>query len=747
MFGNELNLSKLIFDIEDRSSVLPKENDLYEYHCYWNICNLIVRGEYHQALSRLFAYIPLSHSNLENRLNFLWLHFQLACLVGNNSSQLHVSKMLIQISPFGDWRRLHVLCYSSRTRKSAAYPIDMYCELKHNSMPLPPHLEIEFIYNLLYRNKKVEATNRLSRFKYKQSCDYCLLVSQLYIYNADKLKAKDCLVSGLNQFAHRFDFAYQVVEILFEQQSGDLCIPALKCVLPYHQSGFTASRLLERSAQAMILQRKYALALRTKLIERLPIISGGIVTSISTLINAYNFLGRVNWLEHISSKYRKNPELYPDIFENLLMYLSSRASDQYSELVLTYSSFLENRVKIHLPAFKRLLSIDRPLCPDRNLRIGWICGDITQHPVARFLYSWLSSLNSGHVQHQHFVISTFKPLTAYVDLFTSLEYVQFLDISDCSNIDQYVSELRLLDLDIAIDLNGWTGNNIMSAFVARVAPIQINYLAYHASSGISQMDYWLIDNELIPGNSGTGQSDEWHTETLLRLDRPFISWQPPSALPEGQLIVTEFYGSPESSIHFGCFNNTRKISLETLHTWSFILRQLPTSRLVLKAFESDDADTSTLLRRRLVDSGISLDQIIFLPYSPTPSEHLMQYSKIDVALDCHPNSGCTTTCEALWMGVPVITLTGSHYVSRMSHSILSGIGLYNWISYSNSEYIQKAINQSNPDQLTWLRHNRSFWRHALQSSKLGDASDLMHHLNAKFVQLYSKYVQDSLLNA
>ena len=175
-------------------------------------------------------------------------------------------------------------------------------------------------------------------------------------------------------------------------------------------------------------------------------------------------------------------------------------------------------------------------------------------------------------------------------------------------------------------------------------------------------------------------------------------------------------------VRFGCFNHFRKVSDACLSTWAKLLAALPEARLVLKGTTGFDAASSELTRRRLIRQGLDPDRIDWLPLTPTPIEHLQQYSKMDIALDCFPNTGCTTTCEALWMGVPVITLAGRGYVSRMGTAVLKAVGLDDWIAHSQDHYVEIAISKA--QKLGELRSNRSSWRQHVQSSALGDTKGL-----------------------
>ena len=232
------------------------------------------------------------------------------------------------------------------------------------------------------------------------------------------------------------------------------------------------------------------------------------------------------------------------------------------------------------------------------------------------------------------------------------------------------------------------------------------------------MDVWLGDAALFPD-----PMQEWHSERIVRLPRPFLAWQPDAHLPEGRVAVPPAPGGP---ITFGCFNHVRKLSDATLRLWAQLLEVIPGARLALKAYTSDDPGVVALLERRMVRCGLDPAAVAWLPTCPKPDDHLRQYGLIDVALDPFPNGGCTTTCEALWMGVPVITLCGSHYVGRMASAVLAAAQLNEWIAHSPEHYLQLA--QQAAERLPAIRAGRCDLRRQLQASPLGDAADLAQQL-------------------
>ena len=317
--------------------------------------------------------------------------------------------------------------------------------------------------------------------------------------------------------------------------------------------------------------------------------------------------------------------------------------------------------------------------------------------------------------HAHTVLDVFPHgAESKNDWFKNLEHTSFLDLGSTS-LTEKISKVRDHQFDVVIDLSGWTSNHFLRGFMERLAPVQVSYLGYFASTGLNTMDYWLGDHSLFPQ-----PITEWHTETIYRLNRCFISWSPPPYLPEASAEVVDTPAS--GGIRFGCFNHHRKFSDETLNVWGQILSSIPDSRLVLKGGQSDDSATSTLLSRRMRRAGLDPEKIIWIERTRGTSEHLKQYELIDITLDSFPNGGCTTSCESLWMGVPVITHSGTSYVNRMSTAVLQGAGLSDWCCSSLAEYVSLA--REHASNLSSLRQNRVHWRELFKSTDLGNPQSL-----------------------
>ena len=536
-------------------------------------------------------------------------------------------------------------------------------------------------------------------------------------------EAVDLLASAVDRFPQHLELQAQYVNTLLEARSQERTLPALRSALSLHGEH---PRLLASVCTVKLLQRQPSLARRAAFVQRLwPDVARQDLGRLSNVLVTYEQTGHSEWLAHLSASALQDASGQLAIQENLCLQLASIQSPLVvQQLQRVVDAYQQNYIAdIYQPSIRISAS------PRRRLRIGWVSGDICHHPVARFVMGFFEA--SAHsAQHQHVLVNLRDHAAeSYLDRFQCYPHLQHLDASD-PDPSAKVRAIRQGELDVAIDLSGWTGGHFMRGFLARLAPLQLNYLGYFASTGLPTMDAWVGDDGLFPS-----PMQEWHSEAIHRLNRCFIAWQPSQQLDEAHEPVTH---APTGGIRFGCFNHNRKLSDAVLNLWGELLCSLPGSSLVLKANAASDPYTQTLLVRRMRRAGLDPERVIWLPLAPSHREHLQQYAQVDVALDSFPNGGCTTTCEALWMGVPVITLTGNHYVSRMSTAVLRGAGLPHLCAASPQHYLELARQQA--DRLSELRSNRDRWRNQVIHHPLGDAADLMLHLEQAFVYLHSTAV-------
>ena len=474
----------------------------------------------------------------------------------------------------------------------------------------------------------------------------------------------------------------------------------------------TASRLYPRDpviASHRVLvklhERLPAQARRSSFQERL-LYSFGVAChsreqSDGNLLSTYDQTGRSDLVSHLHrSLVQRLPQCEP-LHTNLAMQLASVASPYYGECA--------EQLALSFPVVREF---ERTQSQSNCLRVGLLSPDFSYHPVGRFI-QMLMETGFGSQGAVH-LINTGKPSMQDLE---NLAGENHHNLSHAP-INQRLDYIRSLSLDVAIDLTGWTGQNNGSLFASRIAPLQINYLGYFASTGLPAMDIWLGDKVLFPD-----PIQEWHSERIIRLNRPFLAWSPTRNLPEGRVGVPP---APSGAIKFGCFNHVRKLSSATLKLWAKLLTLVPNSELALKSYTSDDPGVISLLETRMRSCGLDPAKVTWLPLCGKPEDHLRQYGLIDVALDPFPNGGCTTTCEALWMGVPVITLCGHHYVSRMASAVLEGAQLGEWIAHTLEQYLDLGVKAA--ENLSSIRENRQLLRSHLQASPLGDAEDWANQL-------------------
>ncbi len=331
----------------------------------------------------------------------------------------------------------------------------------------------------------------------------------------------------------------------------------------------------------------------------------------------------------------------------------------------------------------------------RKLRIGYVSADFREHPVARFIEAPLRF----HDRRQYEIV-------CYADVertdATTAELADLAghwrDISALS--DGQVTERITADrIDILVDLSGHSGRNRLKVFARRAAPVQVTYLGYPDTTGLSAMDYRLVDDVTDPA----GPADARHTEKLVRLPGCFLCYTPHGHAPP----VAPLPCFARGGITFGSFNNFAKISPQWVALAARVLQAVPGSRCLLKSpyARSNDGGREQL-QARFNACGIASERVVWMPFDSDPTVHLARYGGVDIALDTYPYHGTTTTCEALWMGVPVVSLLGETHASRVGASLLKSAGLSELAAGGTDDFVRRAVAlASDPDRLQALRQN------------------------------------------
>ncbi len=316
--------------------------------------------------------------------------------------------------------------------------------------------------------------------------------------------------------------------------------------------------------------------------------------------------------------------------------------------------------------------------PGKRLRVGFVSPNFHRHSCAFFLEPLLSHYDHGSLEIIAYASVGIED--AVTDRLRGL-VDQWRDVKDME--DRQLAELIRQDgVDVLVDLAGHTAGNRLGAFVFKPAPLQATWLGYPNTTGLVRMDLRFSDDWADPVGSTT-----WHSERVARLPDGFLCYQPAREAPEVAETPMERRGYPT----FGCFNALAKLSDATLRLWADILRRLPEARLYLKTWAFGDESAKALVVERLVESGLPMDRVLLSSWVEADGDHLGLYSQIDIALDPFPYNGTTTTCEAMWMGVPVIALKGKRHSARVGSSLLNQVGLPELIASNESEYVEMAV--------------------------------------------------------
>jgi len=326
---------------------------------------------------------------------------------------------------------------------------------------------------------------------------------------------------------------------------------------------------------------------------------------------------------------------------------------------------------------------------NNKIKLAYLSTDFRTHPVGYFIYSILAAHNNSRFEVFCYSASTMQDsVTALIQK----ESDHFLNVSNL-NDEEIAQRIHKDGIHILVDLGGYTESSKLRTMAYRPAPVSIEYLGYANSTGYKTIDFRITD-PFVDVPDGTK-----YTETLLTLPKSFICFGMRPSCPRLEQAPV----SKNSFITFGSFNHSRKLNPQVIEAWSNILNRVSNSRLVLKGNWKGGTISNNILKT-FNTHDINDNRVIFLSHTKTYDDHVACYNEIDIALDTFPYTGTTTTCEALWMGVPVITLVGKSHQSRVSYSILKNIGFEETICNSIDEYIEKAVQMANNiDGLSILR--------------------------------------------
>ena len=362
--------------------------------------------------------------------------------------------------------------------------------------------------------------------------------------------------------------------------------------------------------------------------------------------------------------------------------------------------------------------------PNRRLRVGLVSADFRMHAVARFLDGPLAEIDPRQIELFAYANGTRTDAMTERLQRSIPNWRQVSALTD----GQLAEEITNDGIDILVDLSGHSAGHRLGVFARKPAPIAVTWLGYFATTGLPTIDYVLANRWVIP----EAEAAHW-VETPWYLPDTYLCFSSPMV----DVDVGPLPAASNGFITFGSANNLSKLSEVTVQAWSDVLAAVPGSRLILRTAALSDPETADRVRRRFTALGIAPDRLLMQPAVADYGEHLARYRDVDIALDSYPYAGGTTTVEALWMGVPVLTLKGDRYSARMGENIMHNLGMPEWIADSPDDYARRAA--SFAGDINALAILRRGLRSKLAASPMMDAPAFARNLEAAFRGMWQEW--------
>ena len=418
----------------------------------------------------------------------------------------------------------------------------------------------------------------------------------------------------------------------------------------------------------------------------------------------------VNYLEAV--RLAPDPKRKLQAVGSVLFTVNAMECVSAEEMQALYALYRETMAKLNIQAYPS------PKWEHKKIHIGYLSADFCKHAVSQFVHPLLFDFDSSKFQIYVYQIND---KVDYVTTELQKAPVYWRNISH-RDICEAAKIIRDDEIDILFDLGGHTKNNMLPVFAYRPAKIQISGIGYFNSTGIFECDGFLSDVYCAPTNKSP-----YFTEKLLRLPHTHFCYQPYNTFPE----VVSPPSLKQDYITFGSFNNFTKVNDAVLSLWSDILQQVPNSHLLLKHRLMGTEAGRKYVSKRLLRHGLPIERIEMRGLS---TDYLAEYGDMDISLDTFPYPGGLTTCEALFMGVPVVTLIGDRHGSRFGLSFLSNLGLSELAAKNKEEYVKIAVTLANDRHLlVSLRQNL---RNMMKKSPLMDGKKYMCDLEELYHILY-----------
>ncbi len=445
---------------------------------------------------------------------------------------------------------------------------------------------------------------------------------------------------------------------------------------------------------------------------------------------AYNNLGialqDIGQIDDAMASYRRALDIQPSFAEarNNLIFVYTHLSGQSPAIVLDEARRFGD---LAMQEARPYLCWRNAPDSSRCLRVGLVSGDLREHPVGYFVAGALRALTTSAAgQLEFFAYSNHMRIDKLSERIKSFcrDWHLVTHLSDAKLAQRIHDD----GIDILVDLSGHTAHNRLALFAWKPAPVQATWLGYLGTTGLAAMDYLIADPWTLPETE-----EAYFSEKIQRLPESYLCFLPPDV----DVQVSALPAMANGYITFGSFNNLTKINSTVIAVWAQILASVPNSRLFLKTNQLKEASVRQSVSERFAAHGIDIRRLMLEGAVQHRAEHLASYNRIDIALDPFPYPGITTSVESLWMGAPVLTLAGEHFLSRQGVGLLMNAGLPEWIATDADDYVVRAI--SHASDMQGLAALRNRLRQQVLASPIFDALRFASHFEAALRSMWQKW--------
>jgi len=441
------------------------------------------------------------------------------------------------------------------------------------------------------------------------------------------------------------------------------------------------------------------------------------------LANCYLFLGQI---EQASNQYTEVLKIFPDwpyFWSSRLANLNYQPLADAQELTRHHAEWGQRLPPDH----RNRLRPGQGKSTGRRIRIGYSSADLHRHPVA-----YIFNLVLGCHDRSHYEVFCYNS-SSHPDSMTALlrshaeHWIDVVELDDAAFAERVLQD----ELDILIDLSGHTSNGRIHAMQPRIAAVQVSWLGYFSTTGLPAMDYLISD----PVTSPPG-SDSLYTEQVLRMPHSRFVFVAPDYMPAVNALPSQHaqHAQQPQPFTFGSLNNLSKVTPAVLDVWARVLHQVPGSRLLLRTFALGQPSGHARIQHAFQERGIDPARLMLLP-NVSGEEAMHSYHQIDLALDPFPFTGGMTSFEALWMGVPVVTLPGESMVSRQTLALLTCLGpdMLEFVANSPDDYVARCVHWAQQPQA--LQQLRQSLRERVLESPLTDYPEFTRALEDLYRQM------------